>query len=165
MIEEGRALVVALNKWDLVKDKKAVMKEIRARAEESLSQASGVPLVQICALQGEGLKDLMRETMRMYDHWNFRISTGKLNRWLQEMEDNHPPPITAGRRIKLRYMTQVKSRPPTFSLWVNKPVDLPDSYQRFLTNGLRQAFGLQGVPLRWQLKKSANPYEDKKKKN
>jgi len=164
VIDEGRALVVALNKWDLVQDKKLVMKQIREKAEASLAQAEGLPLVQICALKGEGLKDLMREAMRMYRTWNERVSTGKLNRWLQEMEEQHPPPITGGRRIKLRYMTQVKSRPPTFSLWVNKPVDLPESYQRFLTNGLRRTFKLEGVPIRLNLKKSENPYEDKKKR-
>ena len=163
VIEEGRALVVALNKWDLVKDKKLVAKQIREKAEASLAQVSGLPLVQICALEGTGLKDLMRETMRMYENWNTRVSTGKLNRWLEDMEANHPPPITANRRLKLRYMTQVKSRPPTFSLWVNKPVDLPESYQRFLTHGLRDTFKLEGVPIRWQLKKSENPYEYKKK--
>ncbi len=163
VIEEGRALVVALNKWDLVKDKKLVAKQIREKAEASLAQVSGLPLVQICALEGTGLKDLMRETMRMYENWNTRVSTGKLNRWLEDMEANHPPPITANRRLKLRYMTQVKSRPPTFSLWVNKPVDLPESYQRFLTHGLRETFKLEGVPIRWQLKKSENPYEYKKK--
>jgi len=164
VLEEGRALVVALNKWDLVEDKKLVAKQTRAKAEASLAQAEGLPLVQVCALEGEGLEDLMRETMRVYENWNIRVSTGKLNRWLQEMEENHPPPITAGRRLKLRYITQVKSRPPTFSLWVNKPVDLPESYQRFLTHGLRETFKLQGVPIRWQMKKSENPYEDRKKK-
>jgi len=162
--EEGRALVVALNKWDEVKDKKLITKQIREKAEASLAQVSGLPLVPICALKGDGLKDLMRETMRIYDTWNIRVSTGKLNRWLEDMEANHPPPITANRRIKLRYMTQVKSRPPTFSLWVNKPIDLPESYLRFLTHGLRDTFKLGGVPIRWQMKKSANPYEDKKKK-
>jgi GTP-binding protein len=164
VIDEGRALVVALNKWDLIKDKKEVAKEIRARADESLAQVSGVPLVPIVAIKGDGLENLMKATMRIYETWNMRVSTGKLNRWLEDMEANHPPPITGGRRIKLRYMTQVKSRPPTFSLWVNKPIDLPDSYQRFLTHGLRDTFGLSGVPIRWQLKKSENPYEDKKKK-
>jgi GTP-binding protein len=165
VIDEGRALVVALNKWDLVTEKKFVTKMISGMAEASLAQVSGVPLVPICALDGKGLKDLMRETMRIYDTWNIRITTGKLNRWLEDMEANHPPPITAGRRIKLRYITQVKSRPPTFSLWVNKPVDLPESYLRFLTHGLRDSFKLAGVPIRWQMKKSENPYEDKKKRS
>lgn len=163
VVEEGRALVVALNKWDLVRDKKLVMRQIREKAELSLAQASGVPLVPLSALKGNGLPDIMRETMRVYDIWNKRVPTSKLNRWLEDMEANHPPPITSGRRIKLRYMTQVKSRPPTFSLWVNN-VGLPESYQRFLTNGLRKTFNLEAVPIRWQLKKSANPYELKKKK-
>jgi GTP-binding protein len=148
----------------LVQDKNLILRQAREKAEASLAQVEGIPLVRVCALKGEGLDDLMREAMRMYENWNIRISTGKLNRWLQEMEETHPPPITSGRRIKLRYMTQVKSRPPTFSLWVNKPVDLPESYQRFLTHGLRKDFGLDGVPIRWQLKKSENPYEEKKKK-
>jgi len=167
VIEEGRALVVALNKWDLITaaQKKLVIKMIREKAEASLAQVAGLPLVPICALEGTGLKDLMRETMRIYDTWNIRVSTGKLNRWLEDMEANHPPPITGGRRIKLRYMTQVKSRPPTFSLWVNKPIGLPESYLRFLTHGLRDTFKLSGVPIRWQMKKSENPYEDKKKKS
>lgn len=164
VIEEGRVLVVALNKWDLVEDKKLIARQIREKAGVSLAQVEGVPLVPVCAIEGEGLKDLMRETMRMYDKWNIRVSTGKLNRWLQDMEDSHPPPITKGRRIKLRYVTQIKSRPPTFSLWVNKPIDLPESYQRFLTHGLRDTFGLSGVPIRWNIKKSENPYEDKRKK-
>jgi GTP-binding protein len=165
VVEEGRVLIVALNKWDLVKEKKFVTKMIQEKAEASLAQVQGIPLVPICALKGTGIQDLMRQTMHMYDTWNIRISTGKLNRWLEDMEANHPPPIVANRRIKLRYMTQVKSRPPTFSLWVNKPVDLPESYQRFLTHGLRDTFKMPGVPIRWQLKKSENPYEDKKKRS
>ena len=162
--EEGRALVVALNKWDLVDDKKFVTKMIREKAEASLAQVAGVPLIPICAIKGEGTETLMNSVMKQYNIWNERVSTGKLNRWLADMEANHPPPIVANRRIKLRYMTQVKARPPTFGLWVNKPVDLPDSYQRFLTTGLRETFDLWGVPIRWNLKKSANPYEDKKNK-
>ena len=159
--QEGRALVIAVNKWDTIKDKRKVMKDIQETAESSLSQLLGVPLVPICALKGQGLNTLMKTAMHTYDTWNIRVPTGKLNRWLEDMEANHPPPITGGRRIKLRYITQVKSRPPTFSLWVNKPIDLPDSYQRFLVNGLRKLFKLDGVPIRLQLKKSANPYDEK----
>lgn len=162
VVEEGRALVVALNKWDSVKDKRATMKAMQERVEDSLSQVSGVPMVTLSALKGDGLKRLMDSVMKIYETWNKRVSTGQLNRWLEDMEANHPPPITSGRRIKLRYMTQIKTRPPTFALWVNKPINLPDSYQRFLTNGLRTLFGLDGVPIRWVLKKSENPYEDKR---
>jgi GTP-binding protein len=163
--DEGRGLVVAVNKWDTAEDKKLILKNIRAKAEASLAQVAGVPLIPCSALTGEGMDELIKAVLKIYSIWNLRISTGKLNRWLEDMETENPPPITSGRRIKLRYMTQVKSRPPTFALWVNKPVDLPDSYQRFLTNGLRKVFKFEGVPIRWQLKKSANPYEGKSKRN
>ena len=162
--EEGRALVVAINKWDTVKEKDATLRMIRAKIDLSLAQIDGVPLVTLSALNGEGLDKLMKEVMRIYDVWNTRVSTGQLNRWLAGMMENHPPPIVAGRRIKLRYMTQVKARPPTFAAWVNKPVDLPESYSRFLTHGLRDVFKLAGVPIRWHLRKGDNPYEDKKVK-
>ncbi|MGE3624695.1 MAG: ribosome biogenesis GTPase Der, partial [Bdellovibrionales bacterium] len=161
--EEGRALVLAINKWDAVKNPKRAEREIRQKAEHTIAQLSGLPIVTLSALNGDGLNDLMKAVMRIYTVWNVRVPTNKLNRWLKDMEDDNPPPITAGIRIKLRYMTQIKTRPPTFALWVNKPVDLPGSYQRFLTNGLRKMFGLQGVPIRWQLKKGDNPYENKDK--
>jgi GTP-binding protein len=161
VIEEGRALVVAANKWDMIKDKREAMKNIRADAEESLAQVAGMPIVPISALKGEGTNTLMKSVLKIYETWNLRVSTGKLNRWLEDMEADHPPPIAGGRRIKLRYITQVKARPPTFSLWINN-ADLPESYRRFLTNGLRKLFDLPGVPIRWQLKKSENPYEEKK---
>lgn len=159
--EEGRALIVAVNKWDDVKDRRAAMTRVEEKIEDSLAQIAGVPVVPISALKGDGLDRMMKEVMRVYEIWNQRVSTSKLNRWLEDMEADHPPPITAGRRVKLRYMTQLKSRPPTFALWVNKPVGLPESYVRFLTRGLRESFGLEGVPIRWQIKKSANPYENK----
>ncbi len=162
VIEEGRALVVALNKWDAVKEKREMLTSVKERVASSLSQVAGVPVVTLSALKGDGLTKLMDAVLRIYGIWNKRVPTGPLNRWLEDMEANHPPPITSGRRIKLRYMTQLKSRPPTFGLWVNKPINLPDSYQRFLTNGLRDYFGLEGVPIRWILKKSDNPYEEKR---
>jgi len=161
--EEGRALVLAVNKWDAIKDKKKTLRDITERVEDSLAQLDGLPMVTISALEGDGLNDLMKSVMKIYETWNIRVSTGKLNRWLEAMEEDNPPPITAGRRIKLRYMTQIKSRPPTFAIWVNKPVNLPDSYTRFLTRGLRKTFALEGVPIRWQLKKGDNPYEEKGK--
>jgi GTPase len=163
VVEEGRALVLAVNKWDAVREKRDVLRMVQAKVEASLAQVAGVPIVPISALNGEGLDKLMKEVVRVYDVWNKRVSTGQLNRWLEGMEADHPPPIVSGRRIKLRYMTQVKSRPPTFAMWVNKPVGLPDSYTRFLTNGLRKAFGLEGVPIRWLLRKGKNPFEDGKK--
>lgn len=160
VIDEGRALVVAVNKWDSVEEKRAVLKILRDKADVSLAQVPDLPLVTISALKGKGMDALMKAVMEMYNLWNTRVPTGQLNRWLEQVEAENPPPITQGRRIKLRYMTQIKARPPTFQLWVNKPVDLPDSYQRFLTNGLRETFGLRGVPIRWQLKKSNNPFAE-----
>jgi len=165
VVEEGRALVIAVNKWDAVKNKRETMTLIRERVEDSIAQVSGVPVVPISALKGDELDELMQAVMGIYATWNKRVTTSKLNRWLEDMEAEHPPPITSGRRIKLRYMTQIKSRPPTFQLWVNKPINLPESYLRFLTNGLRKTFDLQGVPIRWQMKKSKNPYEDSKSGN
>ncbi|NTU76587.1 MAG: ribosome biogenesis GTPase Der, partial [Alphaproteobacteria bacterium] len=164
VVEEGRALVVAINKWDAIKEKTATLRMIQAKIEASLAQVAGVPLVTMSALRGDGLDRLMKEVARVYETWNKRISTGQLNRWLEGMLADHSPPIVAGRRIKLRYMTQVKSRPPTFAMWVSKPVDLPDSYTRFLTNGLRKTFNLAGVPIRWLLRKGDNPYEKRGKR-
>lgn len=163
VIEEGRALIIAVNKWDTIKDKNATARLVQEKVEDSLAQVAGVPIVNVSALKGEGLNGLMKTVMDLYQTWNKRVSTGQLNRWLEKMEFDHPPPITQGRRIKLRYITQVKARPPTFSLWVNKPVDLPESYKRFLTHGLRDVFGLAGVPIRWQMKKSENPYLDERR--
>src|SRR5262249_23572574 len=142
----------------------AVTRLVQERVEDSIAQLSGLPVVTISALEGKGLDALMKAVMEVYETWNRRITTNKLNRWLEAMEEEHPPPITQGRRIKLRYMTKIKPRPPTFQLWVNKPVDLPASYQNFLTRGLRKTFDFQGVPIRWQLKKGENPYEDEKKR-
>ncbi len=162
VVDEGRALVIAINKWDTVKEKKQLLDMIRAKIDASLAQLPGVPLVTMSALNGDGMDNLMREVMRAYEVWNKRIGTSPLNRWLTDKQSSNPPPIVSGRRVKLRYMTQIKSRPPTFAAWVNKPVDLPDSYLRFLTNSLRATFKLNGTPIRWLLRKGKNPYEDKK---
>jgi GTP-binding protein len=157
--EEGRALLLAVNKWDLVTDHAAALARVRDRLETSLPQVRGLPVVTVSALKGVRLDRLMDEAVRLYDTWNTRIATGPLNRWLAGMTEGHPPPLVRGRRVKLRYITQVKARPPTFALWSNLPKDLPDSYARYLTNGLRDAFGLPGVPIRLMLRKGENPYE------
>ena len=160
-IEEGRALVIAANKWDLVEDTGSAMRLIRDRLETSLTQVRGVPIVTLSALTGKGLQRLMPAVFKIYDKWQIRVPTGVLNRWLQEMTEQHPPPLgKSGRRIKLRYATQAKSRPPTFVLFSNLPGDLPTAYLRYLQNGLREAFGLDGVPLRIQTRKQKNPYAD-----
>lgn len=160
--QEGRALVIAVNKWDLVKDRKTYLEDLRDKIENSLAQMAGIACVTLSALHGEGTETLMQAVFKAYATWNKRMTTGQLNRWLAPMVESHPPPLVAGRRIKLRYMTQIKSRPPTFALWVNKPLDLPDSYTRFMTNALRRAFKLEGVPVRWVLKKGENPYDPEK---
>jgi len=161
---EGRGLVIAVNKWDGVKEKNAVLRMIQVKVEASLAQLAGVPVVPISALKGEGIEALMKSVFKVYETWNTRVPTGPLNRWFMGMTEGHPPPIVGGGRVKPRYMTQMKSRPPTFGMWGNKLDKLPDSYVRFLTNGLRRTFGLYGVPIRWEMKKGDNPYTKNKKK-
>ncbi len=158
-LEEGRALVVAANKWDLISDRNAGMGQLRDRLETSLTQARGVPVVTLSALTGRGVEKLMPMVTEVYQHWQKRISTAALNRWLKDMTESHPPPLGQhGRRIRLRYMTQAKARPPTFVIFSNLPNDLPDAYARYLQNGLREHFNLPGVPLRILLRKQDNPY-------
>lgn len=160
VIEEGRALVIALNKWDAVADKNAALRRLTDRLQTSLPQVKGIPTVTISALKGQRLQDLLDTVVTTYGVWNRRIPTSQLNRWLAAMTESHPPPLVDGRRLKIRYMTQVKSRPPTFALFVSKPVDLPENYSRYLVNGLRESFELPGVPIRMLLRKgSSNPFD------
>ena len=133
------------------------------RLQTSMPQVRGIPVVTISALEGRNLDKLMRAVFSIYDIWNKRVSTARLNAWLDLMVAAHPPPLAgSGRRIRLRYMTQVKSRPPTFAIWASRPEELPDSYQRYLVNGLREDFGFEGVPLRLQFRKGKNPYAPEK---
>ncbi len=155
---EGRALVIAVNKWDLVSDKQAARRALDDDVARLLPQLAGVPVVTLSATSGAGLGKLMPAVMGIYETWNRRISTAKLNQWLEFQIGRHPPPAPSGRRIKLRYMTQARARPPTFALFCSKPQDLPDSYKRYLINGLRSDFDLKGVPIRINLKKGKNPY-------
>ncbi|MEW5728175.1 MAG: ribosome biogenesis GTPase Der [Pseudomonadota bacterium] len=159
VVEEGRALVIAVNKWDMVADPQGALKRLSDRLETSLPQVRGVPTVTISALTGRGLDRLMDEVQDVHDIWNRRISTAQLNRWLEEVVSHHPPPaLQGGRRIKIRYMTQAKARPPTFIIFASKPDELPESYTRYLVNGLREAFKLPGVPLRLYVRGGRNPY-------
>ncbi len=164
VVEEGRGLVVAANKWDLVKDDRAMRALIQERLAESLTQVRGMPLVTFSALTGRGVDTLMPKLFEIYDLWNKRVSTGRLNRWLRDVVGEHPPPMVEGRRLKIRYVTQVKARPPTFAVFVSKPNALPDSYCRYLTNRLRDAFGLDAVPIRLLLRAGKNPYADRARK-
>ena len=157
--EEGRGLVIVINKWDMVgRGRRALLASLRMRLADSLPQVRGVPLVTLSALHGEGVDKLMPMVFKTYETWNKRVPTGRLNRWLEGVAAAHPPPMAAGRRIKLRYMTQIKARPPTFALFISRPKALPDAYQRYLVNQLRDAFKLDGVPIRLLLRSGKNPY-------
>lgn len=162
VIDEGRALIVVVNKWDAVEDRSAAMRQLTDRLQTSLPQVRGVPIVTLSALTGRGLKDLPQAIFDIYDIWDARVSTGQLNRWLDAMLEGHPPPLAAGRAVKIKYVTQAKSRPPTFILFINRPEDLPESYLRYLANGLRDRFGLDGVPLRLLMRRQKNPYIEEK---
>jgi GTP-binding protein len=161
---EGRALVIGVNKWDLIADKGAKLVELREEAERLLPQVRGTAVVPVSGATGQGLDDLMQAILRVHEIWNKRISTAKLNRWLEAVLEHTPPPAVAGRRIKIRYMTQPKARPPHFVLFGNQLDELAESYQRFLINGLRQTFALPGVPIRITLKKGENPYAGRKRR-
>ncbi len=157
---EGRAVVIGLNKWDLVADQPGLLKELREECDRMLAQVRGVTCVPLSGLSGQGLDRLMEAVMKAADVWNTRISTARLNKWLADVLSHHPPPAVAGRRIKIRYMTQPKSRPPTFVLFGNQLPDLPTAYKRYLTHGLREAFNLPGTPIRFNLRAGDNPYSD-----
>jgi GTP-binding protein len=161
VVEEGRALVLALNKWDLVKNKDAQMKEIQRILETQLTQARGIPCIPISAIHGKNLNRLLDVVFQIYKAWNQRLPTAKLNQWLQHVVTQHPAPAVAGRRIRLKYMTQIKSRPPTFALFASQAGELPTSYIRYLVNQMRQDFDLPGVPLRIYMRQGKNPYADK----
>lgn len=163
VIDEGRALIVAANKWDAVEDRAEAMQRLRDRLQTSLTQLRGVPVVTLSALEGRNLDKLMGEAFRIHGLWNKRISTARLNTWLERMLAAHPPPMAKGRRIKLRYITQAKIRPPTFAVFASQAAELPDAYSRYLINGLRADFGLEGVPLRLYVRQGKNPYQPSRK--
>jgi len=160
IVSEGRGLVVAINKWDRVENKTEAMAEARERLEESLGQLKDVPIVTLSALREKGLDQLMKTILATYDVWNRRAKTPHLNRWLKRMEEQNPAPLVSGRPNRMRYITQIKARPPTFVLWVGRPDDLPETYKRFIINGLRRDFDIPGVPIRLMIRTSKNPYAD-----
>ena len=160
---EGRAVVVGINKWDLVEDRQGALKLLRDEFERLMPQLKGAPVVPLSAATGEGLDRLRGAILKARERWSMRVSTAKLNQWLNEMTSSHPPPAPGGRRIRLRYMTQIKTRPPTFLVFCSRPEELPDSYKRFLVNGIRRDFGIEGAPIRLAWRKGENPYEGKAK--
>ncbi|ARC37180.1 ribosome biogenesis GTPase Der [Paracoccus yeei] len=160
---EGRAVVIAANKWDLEDDKPHKLNELREAFERLLPQLKGAPLVTVSARTGKGLDRLHNAILKAHEVWNRRVPTARLNQWLGAMTEAHPPPAPGGRRIRLRYMTQVKTRPPAFVVMATHVDKLPDSYQRYLVNGLRADFDMPGTPIRLTFRDQGtkNPYKDK----
>ncbi|MFD1746079.1 ribosome biogenesis GTPase Der [Rhizobium helianthi] len=164
VLREGRAAVLAFNKWDLVEYPQEVLADLREKTERLLPQARGIRAVPISGQTGYGLDKLMQNIIDTDKVWNKRISTAKLNRWLESQQIQHPPPAVSGRRIRLKYMTQVKARPPAFMISCTRADALPESYVRYLINGLRNDFQMPGVPIRIHFKAAENPYENRRKK-
>ncbi|MBV9557349.1 MAG: ribosome biogenesis GTPase Der [Pseudolabrys sp.] len=162
--EEGRAIVLAVGKWDLNQKKAGAISRFRELAEHKLMQLKDVPLVAVSGLTGEGLDRLMQAILDAYAVWNKRVPTSALNRWFESALETHPPPAVSGRRLKLNYITQAKARPPSFVLFCTRADALPDAYQRYLVNSLREAFDLPGTPIRLTLREKSNPFEGRRKR-
>jgi GTP-binding protein len=159
---EGRALVLGMNKWDLMEGKPGAAGKLRSEADHWLPQVKGVPIVAVSGRLGEGLDRLMQAVVDIYAVWNRRVSTNQLNRWFEDAVSSHPPPAVSGRRLKLNYITQVKARPPSFVLFCSRADAIPESYLRYLVHGMRDHFDLPGTPIRVTLREKANPYAGRK---
>ncbi len=157
-LEEGRALIIAINKWDIAEDASGLFNGIRAALEDGLAQVRGVPLLAVSARTGKGLDDMMRAAFVIREAWSRRVSTGQLNRWFEHALEANPPPAPGGKRIKLRFITQAKTRPPGFVLFGTRLDLLPESYRRYLVNGIRRELGFEAVPIRLTLRSSKNPF-------
>lgn len=164
IVREGRALVLAFNKWDLINTPQETLAELREKTARLLPQVRGVQAVPVSAETGRGLDKLMEAVLKTHRVWNSRISTGRLNRWLETVVQHNPPPAVAGRRLKIKYITQAKTRPPGFVLSCSRPDAMPQSYVRFLVNSLRESFEMPGVPIRMMLRAADNPFAGKAKK-
>jgi GTP-binding protein len=160
ILDEGRALVIALNKWDIA-DRKEALDKLNDKLQTSLTQAEGIPTVTISALKQRGLDKLLSAVIKVYQRWNVRIPTAPLNKWFHDVQEQNPAPLGKNkRRIKLKYITQAKTRPPSFYIFSSNPEGLPDSYLRYLTHQLRETFNLGGIPLRITVRKADNPYAE-----
>jgi GTP-binding protein len=159
VLQEGRALLIAINKWDVAQDHGSLFQGIKGALQEGLSQAPNVPLITVSAMTGKGLDQLLAAAFEIRETWSSRVSTGKLNRWFEEAIERNPPPAAGGKRIKLRYITQVSSRPPSFVIFGNRLEELPDSYLRYLTNGMRKELEFGAVPVRLSTRTSRNPFD------
>jgi GTP-binding protein len=162
VLQEGRALIVAINKWDVAEGGSGLFNGIRAALDEGLSQARGIPLLTVSGITGKGIDQLLAAAFEVREIWSKRVSTGQLNRWFEEAAERNPPPAPGGKRIKLRYITQVNTRPPNFVLFGTRVDQLPDSYLRYLVNGIRKELGFGAVPVRLQVRASRNPFDAKK---
>jgi GTP-binding protein len=159
VLQEGRALLIAINKWDVAQDHSSLFQGIRGALEEGLAQARGVPLLAVSAKTGKGLDQLLAAAFEVREIWSKRVGTGELNRWFEQALENNPPPAPGGKRIKLRYITQVNTRPPSFVIFGTRTDQLPESYRRYLVNGIRKELGFGAVPVRLQTRASKNPFE------
>jgi GTP-binding protein len=157
---EGRACIIALNKWDAVPDRNAARKAVSDRLETSLAQMKGIPVITISALTGLGTDKLLPAVRKAYDVWNMRVATGALNRWFETALERHQAPLVEGRRLKLRYVTQAKARPPTFIIFGTRAEQTPEDYQRYLSNSMREEFDLPGTPIRLQFRGTKNPFAE-----
>ena len=160
VLQEGRALIVALNKWDVAEDPSALFNGVRNALDDGLSQVKGVPVLSISGATGKGIDTLVRVAFEQREIWTNRVSTARLNRWFEGAVENNPPPAPGGKRIKLRYITQARTRPPTFVVFGSRTDSLPGSYERYLVNGMRKELGFQGVPVRLNFRNSRNPYDE-----
>lgn len=160
VLQEGRALIVALNKWDVAEEASALFNGVRNALDDGLSQVKGVPVLTISGATGKGIDTLVRVAFEQRAIWTNRVSTAKLNRWFETAVGNNPPPAPGGKRIKLRYITQARTRPPTFVVFGTRTDSLPGSYTRYLVNGMRKELGFQGVPVRLNFRNSRNPYDE-----
>ncbi len=161
---EGRALVIAVGKFDLIEKKPGIIARLREETDHWLPQLKGAPVVGVSGLTGEGLDRLMQAVLDIHAVWNKRASTSQLNKWLADMIASHPPPAVSGRRIRLNYMTQPKARPPSFVLFCTRADAVPEAYRRYLVNGLREAFDLPGMPIRLTLREKDNPFAERAKR-
>ncbi|TPG39138.1 ribosome biogenesis GTPase Der [Sphingomonas koreensis] len=159
VLEEGRALVIALNKWDVAENPSSLFNGVKGALEDGLSQVKGVPVMTVSAATGKGIDQLLDVAFKTREAWSKRVGTGELNRWFERAIEANPPPAPGGKRIKLRYVTQAKSRPPSFVIFGTRVDQLPDSYQRYLINGMRKELGFGGIPLRLTLRAPKNPFD------
>jgi GTP-binding protein len=161
--QEGRAIVIAVNKWDLKEHTGGAISKLREQADEKLTQMKGVPLIAVSALTGEGLDRLMQAVMKAHETWNKRIATSALNRWFEAVIESHPPPAVSGRRLRLNYITQAKNRPPSFVVFCTRADAVPEAYKRYLVNSLRETFDMPGTPIRLSLREKDNPFKGRAK--